>query len=122
MRLIRIYVFVGLLIITGVLACKHKADKKEIHAPNVLKGLYSFEPGAKTFRACGSQTEFWVADSCAQLELKYAQLISFEKNGEQVYIEAEGKKIKSAAGVAFDSTLVVTKLINITKDIPASCR
>jgi hypothetical protein len=39
-----------------------------------------------------------------------------------VYIEAEGKKIKSAAGVAFDSTLVVTKLINITKDIPANCK
>jgi copper homeostasis protein (lipoprotein) len=122
MRLIRIYVFAGLLIITGMLACKHKADKKETQASHVIKGLYSFEPGAKTFQPCGSQTEFWVADSCAQLELKYAQLINFEKNGDQVYIEAEGKKIKSAAGVAFDSTLVVTKLINITKDIPANCK
>ncbi|MGF7081181.1 hypothetical protein [Mucilaginibacter sp. UYCu711] len=122
MRLVVRYVFVGLLIVTGMLACKHKADKKETRTPNVFKGLYSFEPGAKTFRPCGTQTDFWVADSCAQLELKYTQLISFEKNGEQVYIEAEGKKIKSGAGVAFDSTLVVTKLINITKDIPANCR
>jgi copper homeostasis protein (lipoprotein) len=122
MRLVRIYVFVGSLIITGMLACKHKADKKETQTPNIFKGLYSFEPGAKTFRPCGSQTEFWVADSCAQLELKYTQLVSFEKTGEQVYIEAEGNKIKSVAGAAFDSTLVVTKLINITKDIPANCK
>ncbi|MES2376393.1 MAG: hypothetical protein V4553_07435 [Bacteroidota bacterium] len=122
MRLIRLHVFLGLIIITGMLACKHKADEKAPRSAHVIKGLYSFELGAKTFRACGSQTEFWVADSCAQLELKYSQLISFEKNGQQVYIEAEGKKIKSAAGVAFDSTLVVTKLINITKDIPADCK
>jgi copper homeostasis protein (lipoprotein) len=121
MRLVRIYVG-GLLIITGMLACKHKADQKQTKAPNIFKGLYSFESGAKTFRPCGTQTEFWVADSCAQLELKYTQLISFEKTGEQVYIEAEGNKVKSAAGVAFDSTLVVTKLINITKDIPANCK
>jgi hypothetical protein len=122
MRLIKKYIFLGLLMITGMLACKHKADEQTAQAPNVIKGLYSFETGAKTFRACGSQTDFWVADSSAQLELKYAQLISFEKKGEQVYIEAEGKKIKSATGVAFDSTLVVTKLINITKDIPANCK
>ncbi len=122
MRLVKIYIFAGLLIIAGMLACKHKADKEVKQAPYIIKGLYSFEPGAKIFRPCGSQTEFWVADSCAQLELKYAQLISFEKNGDRVYIEAEGNKIKSAVGVAFDSTLVVTKLINITKDIPANCR
>jgi hypothetical protein len=53
-----------------MLACKHKADKKETQASHVIKGLYSFEPGAKTFQPCGSQTEFWVADSCAQLELE----------------------------------------------------
>ncbi|NNU34245.1 hypothetical protein HK413_08975 [Mucilaginibacter sp. S1162] len=105
-----------------MLSCKHKADQKEKHTPNIFKGLYSFEPGAKTFRPCGTQTDFWVADSCAQLELKYAQLISFEKYGDRVYIEAEGNKIKSAAGVAFDSTVVVTKLIKITKDIPAGCK
>jgi copper homeostasis protein (lipoprotein) len=120
MRLIRVYIILGLLM--GMLACKHKADEKTAQTHKVIKGLYSFEPGAKTFQACGSQTESWVADSSAQLELKYSQLISFEKYGDQVYVEVEGRKIKSTAGVAYDSTLIVTKLIKIAKAIPANCK
>jgi len=66
-----------------------------------------------------------VADSSAQLELKYSQLISFEKQGEPVYIEVEGIQIPSAkdgAQGAYERTLIVKKVKKITKEIPAGCK
>lgn len=99
-------------------ACKNKA--KKVGAPIIYKGLYSFGPEEKSFKDCKSGQEYWVADSSAQLELKYSQL-SFEKPYEPVYIEVVGKKIRSVkdgAGAAYDSTLIVKKLIKITKEIP----
>ncbi|MDB5005563.1 MAG: hypothetical protein JWQ34_3788 [Mucilaginibacter sp.] len=125
MRLFKAPIFLAVLISIGLFSCKSKPDKNDTVNPIVIKGIYTCAPGAKTYQACGKQTEFWVADSSAQLELKYSQLVSFEKPGEPVYIEVEGKKIKSATGgngAAFDSTLVVKKLIKITKDIPADCK
>jgi copper homeostasis protein (lipoprotein) len=124
MRLSKVHIILVLLAITGIVACKHKAAD-ETQLPVVFKGLYSFAPGAKTFQPCGKQGEYWVADSCAQLELKYAQTVTFEQPGQPVYIEVEGEKIKSAAGsngAAYDSTLIVKKLIKLTKDIPADCK
>jgi hypothetical protein len=61
-----------------------------------------------------------VADNSGQLELKYTQL-KFEKAYEPVYIEVEGVKVRSGKdglGAEYDSTLVVKKLIKITKEIP----
>jgi copper homeostasis protein (lipoprotein) len=54
------------------------------------------------------------------LELKYSQL-NFEKPYEPVYVEVEGVKIhsdKNGMGSGYDSTLVVKKLIKITREIP----
>ncbi|MFD2148381.1 hypothetical protein [Mucilaginibacter antarcticus] len=106
-------------------SCKSKPDTNADEAPATIKGLYTFEPGAKTFTPCGKSSQFWVVDSSAQLELQYSQTINFEQQGSTVYVEIEGKIAPSAAGteaVVFDSTLVVKKLIKITKDIPADCK
>ncbi|MEO6631304.1 MAG: hypothetical protein ABIN13_06260, partial [Mucilaginibacter sp.] len=89
----------------------------------IYKGLYSFGPEEKSFKDCNQARMFWAADSSAQLELQYSQL-GFERPYVPVYIEVEGKKVKSAAGDVsgtFDSTLVVTKVLKITKEIPQSC-
>lgn len=125
MRLNKTFGFLLLLCITAVAACKHKDKKITANMPVIFKGLYSFAPGAKLFQFCGNQKQFWAVDSSAQLEVKYAQLISFELSGTQVYTEIEGYKTKSAANgdaAAYDSTFVIKKLIKITKDIPATCR
>lgn len=95
------------------------------NAPIVFKGTYSFAPGAKIFQYCNKQTQFWMVDSSAQLELKYSQLITFEQSGTPVYTEVEGYKIKSAVNgdaAAYDSTIVVKKVLKLTKDIPADCK
>lgn len=86
----------------------------------LFKGVYSFGPEEKSFKDCDNGQEFWVVDSSAQLELKYSQL-QFEKPYEQVYVEVEGKKVRSGKdglGSQYDSTLVVKKLRKITKVIP----
>ena len=61
-----------------------------------------------------------MADSAKTLELAYHQL-GFEKPYVPVYIEVEYHFIKSdtlAASANYDSTMVVTRLIRISKDIP----
>jgi copper homeostasis protein (lipoprotein) len=124
MRLSRLKYLLSILMVTAMVCCKNKPAKKTGHLV-IFKGLYSFGPGEKTFRACGSGHEFWMADSSAQLELKYSQLISFEKQGEPVYVEVEGKKVPSArdgAQGAYDSTIIVNKVTKIVKDIPAGCK
>jgi hypothetical protein len=123
MRLSKFYYLLGLLLIIGTFSCKNKSKKEAGYTgqPSVFKGLYSLEPGEKIFKDCANGHEFWVADSSAQLELKYSQLVSFEKQGDPVYVELEGKLIHSAkdgAGAQYDTTLVVKKVITITKDIP----
>ena len=111
--------------IATIMACHHKTpeNKQEQPAkpsPIVFKGLYSFGPESKSFKDCRTGQEFWAADSSAQLELQYSQL-GFEKPYEPVYVEVQGDKIKSAKdgiGSDYDSTIVVKKLIKITKEIP----
>lgn len=125
MRLAQLYIISGVFAILGLAACKRKPDKTAEDKPITITGVYTFEPGAKVFTPCGKQTQFWVADSSAQLELQYSQKVAFEQQGQPVYVEVEGKKIKSVAGgegAAYDSTLIVKKLIRITKDIPANCK
>jgi len=72
-----------------VLCCACNRNDKKSQAPQVYKGLYSFGPESKSFKNCDDPHEYWVADSSAQLELKYTQM-NFEKPYEPVYVELEG--------------------------------
>jgi len=102
----------------AVSSCNRKPD--EADKPVVYKGLYSFGPEIKSFKDCDSGQEFWVTDSSARLELQYSQM-NFEKPYEPVYVEVEGLKLKSGKegmGSEYDSTLVVKKVVKITKEIP----
>jgi copper homeostasis protein (lipoprotein) len=87
----------------------------------IMKGLYSYGPEARSFTDCSEEgREFWVADSAKTLELAYSEL-GFEKPYTPVYIEVECKLIKSDTATvtgSYDSTMVVTKLIKISKQIP----
>lgn len=104
-------------------ACKEKPKEKGSQ-PIIYKGLYSFGPEEKSFKDCNGSTTFWVVDSSNKLELGYSKLIVSEQPYVPVYIEVTGEKVPSVkedAGVGFDSTLVVYKVVKITKEIPASC-
>ena len=101
-------------------ACNFKSQDEEKKNTRVIKGLYSYGPEIKSFTDCEEGREFWVADSAKTLELAYSKF-NFEKPYEPVYIEAECHVIKSNSlmvSADFDSTLVVTKLLKITKEIP----
>ncbi len=103
-------------------ACTNKPENAA-DGTRTYKGMYSFGPEEKSFKDCSEARMFWVVDSSAQLELQYSQL-HFEKPYEPVYIQVIGKKVLSKKGDVsdtFDSTLVVKKLISITKEIPADC-
>lgn len=116
--------FLFFLLIAIMSACtgsnKPEKDKKTVS----LKGLYSYGPEVKSFIDCEESREFWVVDSSNTLELAYANL-GFEKPYLPVYVEVEGKLIKSDTTTitgGYDSTLVVTKLVKISKEIPeGSC-
>ncbi|MDB5031329.1 hypothetical protein [Mucilaginibacter sp.] len=128
MRITKLKYLLGVLIVIGMFACKNKSDKKE--AAHVFKGLYSLGPEAKIFKDCADGHEYWVTDSSKQLELKYGQLVPFEKPNEPVYVEAEGKIVTSDKNddgghkgeEGYNNTLIVTKIITITKDIPKGCK
>jgi hypothetical protein len=110
-----------LLLLVTVFSCNNGNNHAKKQSEKIVyRGLYSFGPEVKSFKECASGQEYWAADSSAKLELSYSQL-NFEKPYEPVYVEVEGRKVKSGKdgmGTEFDSTLVVTKLIKITKDIP----
>lgn len=115
MRYIKLLVL--LLIVFAVNACNNNDKANRV---TVFKGLYSAGPEIKSFKDCDSGQEFWAVDSSAQLELQYSQL-NFEKPYEPVYVEVEGIKSKSGKagmGSEYDSTLVVKKIVKITKEIP----
>jgi copper homeostasis protein (lipoprotein) len=107
-----------LIFVIAICACACNGNNgKSSH--KFYKGIYSFGPEVKSFQDNDSGTEFWVVDSSKQLELKYSEL-KFEKPYEPVYIEVEGEKIPSGKdGLAseYDSTLVVRKLIKISKQL-----
>ena len=106
------------LLLLGIWSCNSSPLKKG--KAFVYKGIYSFGPEVRSFKDCNTGIEFWVTDTSKQLELKYSQL-NFEKPYEPVYVEVEGNKVHSGAeglGAEYDSTLVVSRLIKITKEIP----
>jgi hypothetical protein len=119
MKLIKQIMLLSFILALAITACnRNSADQKQSDV-RVIKGLYSFGPELKSFTDCDEGREYWVADSAKTLELAYSEL-NLEKPF-PVYIEVEGRIIKSdslTVSADFDSTLVVTKLIKITKEIP----
>jgi copper homeostasis protein (lipoprotein) len=106
------------MLVAALFACNSNGNKAgSLH---VFKGLYSYGPEVKSFKNCDDTHEYWVTDSSAQLELQYSQM-NFEKPYEPVYVEVEATKIQSGSegmGSEYDSTLVVKKVLKITKEIP----
>ncbi|WAC42107.1 hypothetical protein [Pedobacter sp. SL55] len=113
--------FALLLAVSFLWACngnKNTAQEKEKSI--TLKGLYSFGPEVKSFTDCDEGREYWVADSAKNLELEYTNL-GFEKPYTPVYIEVEAHLVKSDTATVtggYDSTMVVTKVLKVLKDIP----
>lgn len=114
--------FLALGVILAIASCSSNGKKSENTSESkIAKGLYSFGPELKIFSDCTTGSEYWVADSAKTLELAYHDL-GFEKPYLPVYVEVEYYYIKSdtmAASANFDSTMVVTKLIKMSKDAPA---
>jgi copper homeostasis protein (lipoprotein) len=109
-----------ILLAIVIVACNTKPVSVEKRTSRVIKGLYTYGPEMKSFTDCEEGNEYWVADSAKTLELAYSNF-NFEKPYEPVYIEVECHVIKSDSlmvSADFDSTLVVTKLLKITKEIP----
>lgn len=101
-------------------ACSDDKKEADENKSLVIKGLYSYGPEIKSFTECEDGREFWVADSAKTLELAYSNL-GFEKPYTPVYIEVECKLVKSDTSKVtgdYDSTMVVTKLLKISKQIP----
>jgi len=114
--------YLAFALLVSLSACTSK-PKKAADGSMTYKGMYSFGPEEKSFKDCAQARMFWVVDSSAELEPKYSQF-NFEKPYVPVYIEVIGKKLASKKGdvnETFDSTLVVKKLIRITKEIPSDC-
>jgi len=109
-----------LFVFAIITACNNKPAEEEKTNVRIIKGLYSYGPEIKSFTDCEEGREYWVADSAKSLELAYSNF-NFEKPYEPVYIEVECHFIKSDSLIVsadFDSTMVVTKLLKITKEIP----
>lgn len=114
--------FCGVLLAVSFLwACGNSKDAEQEKGKSItLKGLYSFGPEVKSFTDCDEGREYWVADSAKNLELEYTNL-GFEKPYTPVYIEVEAHLVKSDTSTVtggYDSTMVVTKVLKVLKDIP----
>ncbi|MES2417428.1 MAG: hypothetical protein V4541_04525 [Bacteroidota bacterium] len=115
------FIFTLLAFALILTACNEaKKEKQHEKKEKIAKGLYSFGPEVKSFTNCEEGSEYWVIDSAQTLELAY-QNLDFEKPYLPVYVEVECHYIKSdtlAAAASYDSTMVVTKLLKISKQIP----
>ena len=120
MNLFRKSIILAFAVILLASACNRTKVEENKNESKTLKGLYSYGPEIKSFTDCEEGKEYWVADSAKTLELAYSN-INFEKPYEPVYIEVECHMIKSDSlmiSADFDSTMVVTKVLKITKEIP----
>ncbi len=113
--------FILTLLAVVFTACnRNQKAEDEKNKFTVAKGLYNFGPEVKSFTDCEEGREYWVADSAKTLELAYSNL-GFEKPYVPVYIEVQCHFVKSDTSTvngAYDSTMVVTKLLKISKQIP----
>lgn len=125
MHLFKKSILLFLLFVVVISACNQNSEEEKKSNIKLIKGLYSFGPEIKSFTDCEEGREYWVADSSKTLELAYSNF-NFEKPYEPVYIEVECHFIKSDSLIVsadFDSVMVVTKLLKITKEIPdGPCR
>nr|WP_315417695.1 hypothetical protein [uncultured Pedobacter sp.] len=120
MKLFKQAIVLVVLLGVAVTACRNDKAEGEKSNLKTVKGLYSFGPEVKSFTLCEDGREYWVKDSVKNLELSYSNL-GFEKPYEPVYVELEGYFTKSDTGIVssdFDSTLVVMKVLKISKEIP----
>jgi copper homeostasis protein (lipoprotein) len=120
MNLFRKSIILAFAVILLASACNRTKVEENKNESKTLKGLYSYGPEIKSFTDCEEGKEYWVADSAKTLELAYSNF-NFEKPYEPVYIEVECHMIKSDSlliSADFDSTMVVTKVLKITKEIP----
>ena len=117
-KILTVIALIGIVVFGACRNTDNNASEKQ--EVTVLKGLYSFGPEVKSFTDCENNREYWVADSAKTLELSYVNL-GFEKPYVPVYIEVECKLVKSDTTTvvgSYDSTMVVTKLLKISKQIP----
>lgn len=120
MNLFKRLLILSILSASVFIGCNRKKAGEGENASKVYKGLYSFGPELKSFTECEEGKEYWVVDSAKTLELAYSNF-NFEKPYEPVYVEVLCHLIKSDSLMVssdFDSTMVVTKVIKITKEIP----
>ena len=120
MKLFKQALFCVVILSSTFVACVRDKEKVEVDHTLNVKGLYSFGPDTKKFTLCEDGQEYWVVDSVKNLELQYSKQ-NFEKPYEPVYVELEGFFVKSDSLITsmdYDSTLVVTKVIKLTKQIP----
>lgn len=120
MNVLKTSIIVIVSVCMVLVACNGNKEGQSNNSIRVFKGLYSFGPEIKSFTDCEEGKEYWVADSAKSLELSYSNF-NFERPYEPVYIEVECHVIKSDSlmvSADFDSTMVVTKVLKITKDIP----
>lgn len=114
------YIVLFLMLSAIFTACNQNSEQEQNNSTRVIKGLYSYGPEIRSFTDCEEGREYWVTDSAKTLELAYSNF-NFEKPYEPVYIEVECHLVKSDSLIVsadFDSTMVVTKLLKITKEIP----
>jgi len=120
MNIFKSYFLLIIVILVTAVACNRNPSTVKDQQIRVMKGLYSYGPELKSFTECEEGNEYWVADSAKTLELAYNNF-GFEKPYEPVYIEVECHTVKAdslSMAADFDSTLVVTKVLKITKEIP----
>jgi hypothetical protein len=120
MNIYRKLIFILFASMVALTACKDNKKAESDIKPIVVKGLYSYGPEIKSFIDCEEGHEYWVADSAKTLELAYRNL-GFEKPYTPVYIEVECNLVKSDTSTItgnYDSTMVVTKVLKISKQIP----
>jgi copper homeostasis protein (lipoprotein) len=119
MKNINSIVFFLVLAVVSI-GCNRKPDDATKDRTVVIKGLYSYGPEIRSFADCEEGREYWVVDSAKTLELAYSNM-HFEKPYVPVYIEVECRIEKSDTAkitADYDSTMVVTKLLKITREIP----
>lgn len=120
MRSNQLYLIIFLISVILISCTSNNNPSETIEKVVTVKGLYSFGPEVKSFTNCEEAREYWVADSAKTLELAYNNL-GFEKPYTPVYVEVECRIIKSDTSTItgnYDSTMVVTKLLKISKQIP----